>query len=78
MNEAFVKHKDIKTGVGILVSLPKSGKVKGPVNYLRPVILLLIIRKMLSKIVLERTNSKVENFLPDQKGHIDNFAVPQT
>ena len=63
MNEAFEKHNDIETGVGILVSLPKPGKVKGPVKNLRPVILLPIIRKMLSNIVLERTKPKVENFL---------------
>ena len=63
MNEAFEKHNDIETGVGILVSQPKPGKAKGPVKNLRPVILLPIIRKMLLNIVLERTKSKVENFL---------------
>ena len=63
MNEAFEKHNDIETGVGILVSLQKPGKVKGPVKNLRPVMLLPIIRKMLSNIVLERTKPKVENFL---------------
>ena len=67
INEAFEKHADIETGIGILVPLQKPGKVKGPVKNLRPVVLLPIIRKVLSNIVLERIRPKVEDFLSESQ-----------
>ncbi len=38
MNEALEKHTAIETEDGILVALPKPGKVNGPFKNLRPVI----------------------------------------
>ena len=67
INEAFEKHADIETGIGILVPLQKPGKVKGPVKNLRPIVLLPIIRKVLSNIVLERIRPKVEDFLSESQ-----------
>ena len=61
---SVLQSNDIETGVGILVSVQKPGKVNEPFNNLRPVILLPIMRKILSNIVLERTRSEVDEFLP--------------
>ena len=66
-NEAFEEEQELELGAGILVPLQKPGKAKGPVANLRPVILLPIIRKVLSNIVLRRTQPKVEQFLADSQ-----------
>eukprot|EP00794_Sanderia_malayensis_P021165 gene21165-23243_t len=52
LNDALEKETELELGDGILVSLQKPGKTKGPVTHLRPVILLPILRKILSNIVL--------------------------
>eukprot|EP00795_Rhopilema_esculentum_P003525 gene3525-biopygen1 len=67
LNEAFEKEIELGLGDGILVSLLKPGKTKGPVTNLRPVILLPILRKILSSIVLHRIQPKVERFLSDSQ-----------
>ena len=67
LNEAFEKEIELELGEGILVSLQKPGKTKGPVTNLRPVILLPILRKILSNIVLRRIQPKVEQFLADSQ-----------
>ena len=67
LNEAFEKEIELGLGDGILVSLLKPGKTKGPVTNLRPVILLPILRKILSNIVLHRIQPKVERFLSDSQ-----------
>ena len=51
-NATFEKHQPLATGVGVLVSLPKPNKVKGPVTHLRPIIFLPIIRKIFSKATI--------------------------
>ena len=63
INTTFEKHQPLATGVGVLVSLPKPKKAKGPVAHLRPIILLPIIRKILSKATLTRIMPKVEQYL---------------
>ena len=45
----------IKLGTGILLSLQKPKKTEGPVKNLRPINLLEVIRKILSKIFMDRT-----------------------
>ena len=66
-NETFEKETELELGDGILVSLQKPGKTKGPVTNLRPVILLPLLRKILSNIVLRRIQPKVEHFLADSQ-----------
>ena len=45
----------IKLGTGILLPLQKPKKTEGPVKNLRPINLLEVIRKILSKIFMDRT-----------------------
>ena len=64
LNNMFEKHGNIDTGTGILVPLPKPPpKKRGPVKNLRPVNLLLVIRKILSKIALRRSEADIEQHL---------------
>ena len=49
-------------GKGIMVTIPKPGKPRNVQN-LRPIVLLNNIRKILSLVVLNRINPKVEEFL---------------
>ena len=63
INKTFSDHTPVEIGKGLLVALQKPGKPKGPVQNLRPIILLPILRKMISVILLQRTKPKVENFL---------------
>ena len=63
LNDVLENHHELDFGRGILVALQKTGKAKGPVKNLRPVILLLIIRKMLSNITLERIKPNYERYI---------------
>lgn len=54
LNDVLEHHEELDLGKGILVALQKLGKSKGLVKNLRPVILLLIIRKILSNITSKR------------------------
>ena len=49
---------------GILVPLPKPGKKKGPVENLRPIILLSIVRKILAICLIRRINNKLNEHIP--------------
>ena len=62
-NQSLQKHEKIDVGDGLLAPLPKPNKIKGPTKHLRPVILLPILRKILSNILLNRTNEKIDNYL---------------
>ena len=53
-NDMFENHTKINLGRGILTPLPKPCKPRGPVENIRPVILLPSIRKTLSIITLAR------------------------
>ena len=68
LNNIFSNHVDIDTGDGELVVLPKPPpKETGLVANLRPITLLPIIRKILSKITLERCTPHFNNFLPQSQ-----------
>ena len=63
------RHNDheLCLGTGILKPLSKPNKAKGPVINLRPVILLESIRKILSKILLNRTEEKISKYLANSQ-----------
>lgn len=63
-NIALEEHKNIDVGHGVIVPLPKPGKVKGPPNSLRPVTLLTTFRKVLAIIVTLRVKARFELKLP--------------
>ena len=63
MNNTFSKHELNDFGTGILFPLPKLNKPKGAVKSLRPIILLKIRRKILSKFLLNRIQPKVNTCL---------------
>ena len=63
LNECFEEHKMIDVGKGALIPLQKPGKPKGPIKNLRPVILLLIIRKILSNIGINRMKNRYEEYI---------------
>ena len=63
LNECIENHQPIYVGSGILVALQKPGKPKGPVKNMRPINLLLIIRKILSNITIQRIKPDYDNYL---------------
>ena len=74
MNVELLKHapkeiyKEIaNTGIrlrtGILQSLQKAKKTQGPVKNLSPITFLEVIRKILSKIFMDRTEDKINKHL---------------
>ncbi len=63
LNDTLENHNDLHLGSGILAALWKPGKPKGPVKNLRPIILLTVLRKILSKIALARLKPVLENFI---------------
>ena len=67
INNIFEKHDDLELGKGELLPLPKPNKTKGPVTNLRPITLLQIIRKILSKIEVTRTEKAIDEFLPQSQ-----------
>ena len=60
INKTFENHEDLDINNGILVALPKPGKPKGPPQNMRPITLLISIRKVLSTIALTRIRPAVE------------------
>jgi hypothetical protein len=74
LNDMFEQHKDINTGVSELVPLQKPPpKKKGPVKNLRPINLLLVIRKVLSKIALGRAGKQIGNHLSHSQSAYTEF-----
>ena len=64
LNEIFEIHQNIDTGASELVPLQKPPpKKKGPVKNLRPINLLPVIRKVLSKIALGRSGKQIGQHL---------------
>ena len=62
----IVKNKiqeDSFIGSGILVTVQKQGKTKGQLTSLRPITLLNSIRKILSKITMNRIRNKTEEYV---------------
>ena len=64
LNNIFEKHnEEAEIGKGVLITLPKPKKIKGPLKHLRPIILLIILRKILSDITLNRIKPSTEKYL---------------
>ena len=66
----------IKLGTGILLPLQKPKKTQGPVKEYRPVTLLERIRKILSKIFMDRTEDKINKHLSQSRVHTENPEAP--
>ncbi len=67
LNNMYETNKTLPIGRGILAAIQKPGKIKDPVTNLRPIILLPILRKILSKICLSRASKNINLFLPDSQ-----------
>lgn len=63
LNNAIEMHQPIQLGKGQLAALWKPGKTKGPVVHMRPIILLIILRKILSNVTLNRIKPNIESYL---------------
>ena len=63
LNYVLENHQELDIGKGNLIALQKPGKIKGPVKNLRPIILLLIIRKILSNITCKRIKVAYEAYI---------------
>ena len=75
-NNMFKSKNQIDIGKGTLILLNKPNKTKGPLENLRPIVLLSTIRKILSTITLHRIRPKVEEFLsPSQSGFRQNRST---
>ena len=61
LSEALTSGCDIGLGNGLLIPLPKPGKPPGPLDHLRPVVLLNAIRKCMSLVTLARIALKVDS-----------------
>ena len=59
---AMARGDDLGLGLGKLVTLQKAGKPAGPVQHIRPVVLLPLLRKLLSLIILERIRKPIDEF----------------
>ena len=76
LNDVLENHHVFDLGTGILVALQKPKKLKGPVKNLRPVILLLIIRKILSNITYHRIKPQYEKYIsPGQCAYRPNRST---
>ena len=63
LNPVLENHKVLDIVRGSLCPLRKSGKPKGPVKNLRPVILLAMLRKIISIILMKRVKLKYEDHI---------------
>ena len=66
----------IKLGTGILLPLPKPKKTQGPVKNLRPITLLEVIQKILSKSSWIGQNTRSTNICPNHRVHTENPEAP--
>ena len=79
LNDVIENHSHLDLGTGILVALQKPGKIKGPVKNLRPVILLMILRKVMSNITCARIKPQYENYIsPAQSAYRSNRSTADT
>ena len=68
INDMFRNNdNELKLGTGILKPLPKPKKARGPVTNLRPITLLEVIRKILSKTLMNRTDDKINKYLSNSQ-----------
>ena len=73
LNNIFAKHKHINVGHGLLTAMQKPGKPNGLTKTLRPVILLIMLRKAISNTVLTRIQPKC---LSSRQKHFRHSMVP--
>ena len=73
LNSIFEDHESVDIGYGILIPLPKPLKTKGPVKNLRPITLLEVIRKFLSKIELQRIEKELNLYLSKSQSAYRKF-----
>ena len=66
--QALEEQQPLSIGRGVLILLQKSGKPRGPLSSLRPIVLLTALRKTLSLVALNRIYEKV-----DAEGHLRTF-----
>ena len=60
----------IELKLGLLRPLPKPGKTKGPVENLRPIILLSVLRNVMTICLIERTWDRLKHHIPpDQSAY---------
>jgi hypothetical protein len=67
LNMSLERNEDLGLGVGILTTLLKTGKPVGPVENIRPIVLLPLLRKILSLIVLARMRTPINAFSSSQR-----------
>ncbi len=77
LTEAIEQHINIDTGKGMIAPLEKPAKpMPGPAKNLRPITLLTVLRKTLSKIALARLKPKIEKYLhPSQSAYRPNRST---
>ena len=64
LNEIFeTNNEEVKLGTGVLIPPPKLKKTQWPVKNLRPLTLLEAIRKIISKIFMNRTEHQINRYL---------------
>ena len=63
LNMSLERNEDLGLGVGMLTTLLKPGKPAGPVENIRPIVLLPLLRKILSLIVLARMRTPINAYL---------------
>ena len=56
-------HAEVKLGTGVLLPLSKLKKTQGPVKNPLPITLLEVIRKIISKIFMNRSEDKINRYL---------------
>ena len=73
LNNIFEKHRDVDTGSGILTPINKPNKTKGPKEHLRAITLLPMIRKIMSNLVLERINTRADEYISKTQSAYTQF-----
>ena len=69
-------NEEVKHGNGVLLPLPKPKKTQGPVKNFRPITLLEAIRKIPSKNFMNRTDDKINRYLPQsQSAHRESKST---
>ncbi|GFO06818.1 LINE-1 retrotransposable element orf2 protein [Plakobranchus ocellatus] len=66
-NKTFESHEHLGINEGLLITIPKPGKPKGPPSNLRPKTLLNSVRQVLSTIVLNRIRPRVEKYVSNSQ-----------
>ncbi|GFO24882.1 LINE-1 reverse transcriptase homolog [Plakobranchus ocellatus] len=66
-NNTFESHEHLGINEGLLITIPKPEKPKGPPSNLRPITLLNSVRQVLSTIVLNRIRPRVEKYVSNSQ-----------